>query len=344
MASDLLQLTPGGLYCPAGDFYIDPWAGVQRAVITHAHADHARPGSGRYLTTRAGESVLRLRLGAEAAIEAVAYGEAVVQQGVRVSLHPAGHILGSAQVRVEFQGEVWVVSGDYKVAADPTCTPFEPIRCHTFVTESTFGLPIYRWPNQAEVLAEVNAWWRGNQEAGKASLLFGYALGKAQRLLAGLDPSIGPIFTHGAVAKVNAAYQAAGVRLPETVHVGSVGRKGRWHQALIVAPPSAHGSPWARKFGTASAGFASGWMQIRGTRRRRAVDRGFVLSDHADWPGLLGAIRATGAERVWVTHGYSAVLARWLREQGLDAQVVATRFEGERDDAVEEAGGEGEEA
>jgi putative mRNA 3-end processing factor len=338
--ADLIRLTDRGLCCPAGDFYIDPWQPVDRAVITHAHADHARGGSRHYLTTRPGEGVLRLRVGPEPAVQAVEYGETLTLNGVRVSLHPAGHVLGSAQVRVEHGGEVWVVSGDYKVEPDPTCTPFEPVRCHTFVTESTFGLPVYRWPGEAEVLAGVHAWWRGNQNAGRASLLFAYALGKAQRLLAGLDPAVGPLFTHGAVEKVNAAYRAAGVRLPEARHAGAVPGKGPWDRALIVAPPSAQGTPWVRKFGDASTAFASGWMQIRGTRRRRAVDRGFVLSDHADWPGLLGAVRATGAQRVWVTHGYSAVLARRLREQGLDARVVPTRFEGERDDADEPEEGE----
>ncbi len=342
--STLLQLTENGLYCAAGDFHIDPWQPVDRAVVTHAHSDHARWGCAHYLTTRAGEPVLRARLGPDADIRAVGYGETVTLNGVQVALHPAGHILGSAQVRMEHRGEVWVVSGDYKVEADATCAPFEPVRCHTFVTESTFGLPIYRWAAEAAVFAEVNAWWRANREEGRASLLFAYALGKAQRLVAGLDAGIGPIFTHGAVEKLNAAYRAAGVRLPETRHAGSVPRGTSWDGALVVAPPSAHGTAWARKFGAASTGFASGWMQVRGTRRRQAVDRGFVLSDHADWPGLLGAIRATGAGRVWVTHGYTAVLVRWLQEHGLDAEAVPTRFEGERGDAADEVPAEGEES
>jgi putative mRNA 3-end processing factor len=335
-ASDLLQLNERGLYCPAGDFYIDPWQPVEFAVVTHAHSDHARWGSQNYLTTHTGESVLRQRMGPAAAIRAVAYGESLDRNGVRVSLHPAGHILGSAQVRLEHRGLAWVVSGDYKVEPDPTCGPFEPVRCHVFVTESTFGLPIYRWPAERAVLVDIHAWWRTNQEEGRASLLYGYALGKAQRVLAGLDPSVGPLWTHGAVEKFNAAYRAAGVPLPPTRPVSSAARGERWDKALIVAPPSAHGTPWIRKFGAVSTGFVSGWMQIRGTRRRRAVDRGFILSDHADWSGLLGAVHATGAERVWVTHGYSAVLARWLVEQGLDARPVATQFEGERDDAPED--------
>jgi putative mRNA 3-end processing factor len=325
----LLQLTDAGLYCPAGDFYIDPWRPVTRAVVTHAHADHARRGSSAYLVARAGERVFRTRLGHDAPLQCAEYGEIVSVNGVEVSLHPAGHILGSAQVRVAHQGEVWVVSGDYKTEPDPTCAAFEPVRCHTFVSESTFGLPIYRWPPQAEVFGEINAWWRANQAAGKASILYGYALGKAQRLLAGLDAGIGPIFTHGALVQLTDDYRASGVTLPETRYVGNMERGFDWSQALILAPPSAHGTPWMRKFGLAASGFASGWMRIRGTRRRRAVDRGFVLSDHADWPGLLGAIQATGATRVWATHGYAAVLARWLQEHGYEAAVVQTRFEGE---------------
>jgi putative mRNA 3-end processing factor len=340
--ADLLQLTDRGLYCPEGDFYIDPWQEVDRAVISHAHGDHARPGSRHYLTNRSGEDILRLRMGAGASIQALGYGETISLGNVRVSLHPAGHILGSAQVRMERAGEVWVVSGDYKRDADPTCAPFEPVRCHRFVTESTFGLPIYRWPAETTVVADIHDWWRDNQAAGRPSLLFAYALGKAQRVLSQVDSSIGPIFTHGAVERVNAVYRAGGVRLAPTRPTADLPRTGPWDGALIVAPPSARGTPWRRRFPSASTGFVSGWMQIRGTRRRRAIDRGFVLSDHADWPGLLGAIAATGAEKVWVTHGYSEVLVRWLREHGLDARVVPTRFEGERDDAVGEVPAEEE--
>jgi putative mRNA 3-end processing factor len=332
----LLERTDRGLYCAAGDFYVDPWAAVERAIVTHAHGDHVAWGCRRYLTTTIGRGVLETRLGDQAAIETVDYGQPLDARGVRLSLHPAGHILGSAQVRIEHRGEVAVVSGDYKTDPDPTCAPFEPLRCHLFVTESTFGLPIYRWRPESEITAEINAWWRTNREAGKASLLFGYALGKAQRLIAGLDPSIGPILTHGAVEKMTAAYRAAGVALPPTTYAGAVSTKEDRQGAVIVAPPSADGSTWARRFGPQSTAFASGWMQVRGARRRRSLDRGFALSDHADWPGLLGAIDATGASQVWVTHGYVPVLVRWLRERGLDARAIATRFEGEADDEERE--------
>jgi putative mRNA 3-end processing factor len=329
----LLRTTDHGLFCEAGGFHIDPWLPVDRAVITHAHGDHARWGSCGYLAARAGEGVLRTRLGPAANITTVEYGETVDMNGVRVSLHPAGHILGSAQVRVEYRGEVWVASGDYKTEPDPTCTPFEPVRCHTFITESTFGLPIYRWSPQAEAFRDIRSWWRANREAGRASIVFAYALGKAQRVLAGLleDPQ-GPIFTHGAVERLNQDYRAAGVSLPATTHAASQPRGHDWSGALVVAPPSAGGSPWVRRFGAASTAFASGWMRIRGTRRRRSVDRGFVLSDHVDWPALLATVDATGADRVLVTHGYREPLARWLNEHGIEARAVSSGWKGEFDE------------
>ena len=325
----LLRVTNRGLFCEAGGFYVDPWAAVDRAVVTHAHGDHVAWGCGAYLTADPGLGVLRRRLEPTARIRGTAYGEPVDIGGVRVSLHPAGHILGSAQVRLEHAGEVWVVSGDYKTAPDPTCTPYQPVRCHTFVTECTFGLPIYRWPPTESVFDDIHAWWRANQHAGKATLLFGYALGKAQRLLAGLDPAVGPILTHGAVERMTALYREAGVALPPTTHVAA-SDSADWKRALVIAPPSADGSAWARRFGAHSTGFASGWMAFRGARRRSAVDRGFVISDHVDWPSLLGAIAESGAERVWATHGYTGVLERWLRERGVDALAIETRYEGER--------------
>jgi putative mRNA 3-end processing factor len=330
----VLQITENGVYCQSGDFYIDPWLPVDRAVITHAHADHARPGSKRYLTAQPGHELLRARLGEDAAIEPLPYGESVSLNGVQVSLHPAGHVLGSSQVRLEHRGEVWVVSGDYKLEPDATCASFEPVRCQTFVTESTFGIPIYRWRPEAEVFKQIDAWWRSNQEKGKASVLFAYALGKAQRVLAGVDHSIGPIYTHGAVERLTGIYRSAGISLAATIHV-AVAVEPDWSRALILAPPSANGTPWMRRFGPVSTGFVSGWMRIRGARRRRSLDRGFVLSDHADWPALLNAIAATGASSVWVTHGYRHPLVRWLSEKGLQAQAVETRFEGEQDETGE---------
>jgi putative mRNA 3-end processing factor len=257
---------------------------------------------------------------------------------VTVSLHPAGHILGAAQVRIERGGEVWVVSGDYRLEADRTCTPFEPVRCHTFITESTFGLPVYRWQPQHELMAAIDAWWAGNASQGRASILYCYALGKAQRILAGVDASIGPIVCHGAIEPLNRAYRAAGVALPPTRLVSEVKDRACLSRALVLAPPSAGGTTWMRRFPVPSDAFASGWMAVRGARRRRAVDRGFVLSDHADWPGLNAAIAASGAQRVFVTHGQVAVMMRWLEAQGLDARAFETEFGGEDGAALDDAG------
>ena len=331
MPADLVVQRPEGLYCPAGDFYIDPWRPVPRAVITHAHADHARIGSGHYLASVPAEGVLRVRLG-EVNLETLPYGETIEHHGVKLSLHPAGHVLGSSQVRLEHGGQVWVASGDYKVAPDPTCDPFEPVKCDVFITESTFGLPIYRWCADEELFAGINSWWQRNADGGVASVLCCYSFGKAQRVLSGVDASIGSIIVHGAVEPLNRAYRAAGVRLPPTRMVTEVTDKADLRKALVVCPPSAAASPWVRRFGECSTAFASGWMQLRGARRRGGYDRGFVLSDHADWPGLMRAIGATGAQRVIVTHGSIPVMVRYLTEQGLDAQSFETEYGG---DAVE---------
>lgn len=311
---------------------MDPWRPVEFAVITHAHSDHARWGSQTYLTAEMGKDVLQARLGAQAKIESVPFGKTISRNGVAISFHPAGHILGSAQIRLEHRGEIWVVSGDYKTEHDGICQAFEPIRCHTFVTESTFGLPIYYWRPQTEIFSEINDWWRENQLRERTSVLFSYSLGKAQRLLTGVDASIGPIFIHGAVGKFISAYEKAGVKFPKIEPVENV--KTARGKALVIAPTSADNSLWLRKFGDISTAFASGWMQIRGARRRRSLDRGFVLSDHADWNGLLESIAATGAEKIWVTHGYTGPLVRWLRENGKEAEAIKTEFQGE-DEAVE---------
>ena len=325
-APDLLVARPQGLYCPAGDFYIDPSRPVHRAVLTHAHADHARAGHRHVLATAVSEGVLRSRLGAQLPLQGLAYGQRLVHQGVQISLHPAGHVLGSAQVRLAHGGHVWVASGDYFLSEhderNPTCEPFEPVPCDTFITESTFGLPVYRWPAQARVFAQINAWWRANAAAGRISLLLAYSFGKAQRLLTGLDPQAGAVLVHRAVAPINQAYRAAGVALPATHTLGELPDVAAWPGALVVAPPSVLGSAWARALGEHRSAFASGWMQLRAGRRRQRADAGFVLSDHADWPGLQRAIRASRAERIIVTHGQEAVMVRWLAEQGLDAGVL----------------------
>jgi len=338
--SDMVVVRKEGLYNVPGDFYIDPWRPVPRAIITHGHADHARTGHGRYLAAAPGVGILRARLG-PIQIDGLAYGETVNHNGVTISLHPAGHVLGSAQVRMEYRGEVWVASGDYKVEADATCAPFEPVRCHTFITESTFGLPIYRWAPQQTIYDDINGWWRKNAADGRTSVLFCYAFGKAQRVLSGLDPAIGPIVCHGAAQALNAVYRDAGVALPPTLMVSDVDDKSALKQAIVIAPPSAAGSPWMKRFGDYSDAFASGWMLLRGARRRRGVDRGFILSDHADWPGLMWAIGESGAQRVIVTHGSIAVMVRWLQQNGLQAGGFETEYGDDEADEKSDGAGEG---
>ena len=325
MTGRLLTFTDRGIHCPAADVYIDPWRPVDRALITHGHADHARPGMGCYLATEHAAPVIRHRLG-EVDLETVRYGAPVEINGVRFSFHPAGHVPGSAQVRVEYKGEVWVVSGDYKLEEDGISTPFEPVACDTFISECTFGLPVFNWAPPGQVAAEINAWWRANAAAGRFSICGAYSLGKAQRILAALDPEIGPILCHGAVEGTNAVLRAQGIALPETIHVTPDLDVKSVPGAFVLAPPSALGSTWAGRFRPASTAFASGWMALRGVRRRRSADRGFVLSDHADWTGLTTAIRETGASRVFVTHGYTSVFQRYLAEQGYDAGIVETEF------------------
>ncbi len=326
MASKLIYTTDKGLYCEAGDFYIDPWRPVERAVITHAHSDHARWGSSRYLCSEPGAKVLRHRVGGDGEIQTARYGEKLKLNDTIVSFHPAGHILGSSQIRVERNGEIWVVSGDYKLDDDPTCNPFEPVRCHTFITESTFGLPIYTWQSNEELFSDINSWWEKNKQDGKTSLLLAYALGKAQRLLKGVNASIGPIYTHGAVETMNQIYKQSGVELPETIRLSTMPKGTKFAGGLVLAPPSANGTPWQRQLNPVSSAFASGWMRVRGIRRRRSLDKGFPVSDHCDWPSLIKAVQLTGAENILVTHGNSQILVRYLQEQGLNADTLSTKF------------------
>lgn len=331
----VLQFKPEGIYCPAGDFHIDPWRPVDRALITHGHADHARPGHGSYLATSAAAPVMRHRLG-EIALETVSFGATRRIGDATVSFHPAGHVPGSAQIRVDVGGEVWVVSGDYKTTGDGLSEPFEPVSCHSFITECTFGLPVFTWDPQAEVIAQINDWWATNRAVGRFSILGAYALGKAQRILANVQSELGPILTHGAIENTNEVLRAQGLDLPDTIRVTPDLDVKAHAGALVLATPSAMNGPWARRFGRASTAFASGWMALRGVRRRRSADRGFVMSDHADWDGLNAAIKATGAERIFVTHGYTSQFSRWLTEQGYDAGIVETEFEGESLDQPEQ--------
>ena len=324
----VLTFTENGIYCPRGDFYVDPWKPVDRALITHGHADHARSGMSRYLATETAAPVMRHRLG-DIDLQTVSYGEAISIGDARISFHPAGHVPGSAQIRVEVDGEVWVVSGDYKVVDDGVSEPFEPVTCHAFITECTFGLPVFKWDTPDVVAANVNAWWMQNKTEGRFSVCGAYALGKAQRILAQLDADIGPILTHGAIENTNEILRAQGIDLPKTIRVTPELNVKDHPGAFVLATPSALGTTWMNRFRGASSAFASGWMALRGVRRRRSADRGFVMSDHADWEGLNAAIKESGAERIFVTHGYTSVFRRWLEEQGYDARIVETEFEGE---------------
>lgn len=327
MKSNLIQFTGKSLYCQIADVHIDPWIPVERAIITHAHSDHAKWGSKNYLAHKHSEPILRMRLGNEINLQTVEYGESFTINGVRFSLHPAGHILGSAQVRVEYKGEVWVASGDYKLEDDNFCAPFESVKCNVFITESTFGLPIYNWQKQEVIFNEINLWREKNRIDGKASLLMGYSLGKMQRILKNIAKAENEqIFAHGAVFSVNEKLREAGFDLPPLTLITKDTDKKLFKGSLILAPPSADGSPWIKKFAPYSMGYCSGWMAIRGAKNRRAVDQGFVLSDHADWNDLNTAVENSGAEKVYVTHGFTSVFSRWLNEKNISSAEVKTMY------------------
>lgn len=330
----LVQVRPEGLYCPQGHFWIDPLEAVETAILTHAHSDHARAGSQSYHATDISRGLLERRLGLESQLILHPYGEEFQLGPVTLSFHPAGHILGSAQVRLAYEDSVWLISGDYKRQADPTCAPFESVPCDVMITEATFGLPIYQWPSTEEVASDIFNWWQKNQAAGRNSILACYALGKAQRLLHALGTlTEEPIYTHGATENLVCAYREAGVQLPPTLSLADSDsdatrsrHRARLKGALILAPPNAVQSSWAKRFGESETALASGWMQLRGQRRRRGFDRGFVLSDHADWPALLASVSESQAKKVYVTHGYSQELARYLSEQGTEAEPLSTLF------------------
>lgn len=325
MAHPLLIFNDKGIYCKQADVYIDAWKPVDKCIVTHGHADHSRWGHKQYITQHNNIPIIKHRLG-DIVVSGKDWGETFTINGVKFSLHPAGHIMASAQVRVEYQGEVWVFTGDYKTADDGISEPFELVKCHTLITECTFGLPAFKWQPQSEVFKEINEWWASNKAEGRTSILFGYTLGKAQRLMKHLDLSIGKIFTHGAVENMTEVLRPY-YDLPETTLITRDTTKEQIKGNIIIAPPSAHGSTWIRRFVLFVTGSASGWMTFRGARRRQAVDRGFVLSDHADWDGLLSTIKATGCEKVIATHGYSEIFARFLREEmGYDAMMAETHY------------------
>jgi putative mRNA 3-end processing factor len=326
----VLVESPEGLFCPAGGFYIDPWQPVERALITHAHGDHARGGSAAYLCASPCAGLLRRRFGSDATIEHLPYGETTTLGEVRVSFHPAGHVLGSAQIRLESSAGVWVVAGDYKRVADPTADPFEVVQCDTFITESTFGLPIYRWDSTDAIVREVLEWWEGNKIEGRTSVLFCYTIGKAQRVLAELARHTDRrLLVHGMMLSMIDAYREAGISMLPVESATERPRGTSFAGELVLAPLSARGTPWMRRLGDVSDAFASGLMRVRGVRRQRAFDRGFVLSDHADWAALLQTVIDTGASQVLATHGHAEPLARELARRGWTTGVIRTAWEGE---------------
>lgn len=325
----LLTFTSKGIYCAQADVYIDPWRPVDKALITHGHADHARWGNKYYLCHPLTAAIIRHRISPDLNIEEVGYGEVVSINGVNFSFHPAGHVIGSAQIRVEYKGEVWVASGDYKTEGDGLSTPLEIVPCHTFITECTFGLPVYQWKPQTRIFNELNQWWQENVANHQPSIIYGYSLGKAQRIIHHLDENIGPIYTHGAVENINEVFRTEGIELKSTERITKNTDYSLLNEAIIVAPPSTQGSAWSKKIKNAVHATASGWMTLRGARRRSGVDKGFVISDHADWNGLNETIKSCGAERVIATHGYTNIFAKWLNSQGIEAITQETDFVGE---------------
>lgn len=321
----LIEFTDKGLFCRQGGFYIDPWKPVDKAIITHAHSDHARWGSQSYLSHHHTVPLLRQRLG-EQPYQGIEWEDSITMNGVKVSLHPAGHMIGSSQVRLEYGGEVWVFSGDYKVENDGISGAFEPVKCNTFITESTFGLPIYKWKPQEKIFHSIQEWILKNKDAGKTSVLLAYSLGKAQRILPCLHGVSEKIYAHGAIWNAQETLKNAGWKLPEVIRITPETSRDEIKGGVVIAPPSADGTPWIKRFGSYAVGVCSGWMQVRGNMRRRNADAGFALSDHCDWPGLLDSIKHTGAEKVFVTHGFQSAFSKYLNELGIESAEVKTEY------------------
>jgi putative mRNA 3-end processing factor len=325
MAKNLIQFTDKGLYCAQGNFYIDPWLPVDYAIISHGHSDHAKVGHKNYLCHTLTKPILQLRLGNNN-YQTAEWNETNYINGVRVSLYPAGHIIGSSQIRIEYNGEVWVFSGDYKTEDDKISGAYEPVQCHTFITESTFGLPIYKWKPQTEIYNDIREWVVQNKKDEKTSVLIAYSLGKAQRVMDALKEITDTVYVHGAIYNMHQIIEKMGYRFLNVIRINSETTKDELSNAVVIAPPSADGTPWMKKFLPYRVGICSGWMQVRGNVRRRNADIGFALSDHCDWNGLLNSIKATGAKRVFVTHGFQSTVSKYLNEIGIEAHEVKTQY------------------
>lgn len=321
----LLVYNDKGIYCPKADVYIDPWKKVNKAFVTHGHADHARPGSKEYVCVHESKGIIQHRLKTKR-VNSIGFGEEIRVNGVKFSFHPAGHIIGSAQIRVEHKGEVWVVSGDYKTENDQLSGNFESIPCNTFITECTFGMPIFNWKPQEQIFNDINKWWVTNKSNKKISVISAYSLGKAQRLISGLDSSIGKIYTQGPVEKMNKVIRDSGINLQETEMLSANHTETDLRGNIIIGNGPIPNSSKIEGIEKASA---SGWMNLKKTRSWGGAEQGFVLSDHADWQGLLGAIKSSGAEKILVTHGYVQVFSRYLKEIGYDADILKTEYEGD---------------
>ena len=329
----LISFTNKGIYCKQGGFYIDPWQPVELAVTTHGHADHVRSGNKAYLCHELTKPVLLQRLGTDLPVETLPYNKEITINGVKLSLFPAGHVIGSAQVKLEYKGEICVISGDYKVEYDGISTAFEPVKCHTFVSESTFGLPIYKWLPQEEVFGNIRNWISDNRDQLKTSVLIAYSLGKAQRLIKNLAGDTN-IYVHQSIANLNEGFIRAGVNLPPTIRITPDIKKEDLQKGIVIVPPALADGKWMKSLMSASTGICSGWMQVRAGRRWKSADAGFALSDHADWPGLISAIKATQAEKIFITHGFVSTFARYLNETGISAEEVTTHYGNEEEEEI----------
>ncbi|WP_316784022.1 ligase-associated DNA damage response exonuclease [Pedobacter frigiditerrae] len=329
----LIKFTNRGIYCKQGNFYIDPWHPVDYAVTTHGHADHVKWGNKNYLCHDLTKPILKQRYGLEDNVQTLPYNKEIDINGVKLSLFPAGHVIGSSQIRLEYKGEICVVSGDYKVEYDGISTAFEPVKCHTFVSESTFGLPIYNWQPQELIFEQIKSWIADNCIKGKTSILVAYSLGKAQRLIKNLAGEY-PIYVHNSIANLNEGFAEAGVELPQTIRITPEIKKDEMQKGIVIIPPALADGRWVKSLQQPAIGVCSGWMAVRAGRRWRSADAGFALSDHADWGGLLSAIKATEAEKVFVTHGSTAVFSKYLNEIGISSEEVTTKYGAEDDDEI----------
>ena len=327
----LVKFTNKGIYCIPGKFYLDPWLPVDFAIISHGHADHARWGMKHYLCQTDSKAILKHRLGHDINIETLDYNSPKMVNGVQVSFFPAGHVIGSAQIRLEYKGFVVVFTGDYKVTDDHLTIPYEPVKCHEFITESTFGMPIYNWLSESEIQKQMQNWVYNNQQHNRTSVFIGYSLGKAQRIMKLVD-GVDKIYVHSAIHNLNVAIEGSGISLPKTELLNYDFKKEDLQNKIVIMPPALLGSKLLKKIPNAATAICSGWMQVRGNRRWQAVDAGFAVSDHADWNGLLSAVKATEAEKVYVTHGSQATFSKYLNEIGIPSAEVKTEYGSDEED------------